>query len=81
MKISVGLINDELNKSMIQSPWDATGSAASKYISRIIWNPIIYFRIHKSWPHVSVPFCFFKIHFNITPPSTVMSSKWFFPSD
>jgi hypothetical protein len=39
---------------MEQSPWEANRFAASQEIPHILWNPKIYYRIHKYPPPVSI---------------------------
>jgi hypothetical protein len=68
-----------LTYSMQHSPsWEANWFAASREIPRILWNPKVYYRVHKCPPPVSIlsqlypvhipTFYFFKIHLNIIFP-------------
>jgi hypothetical protein len=44
-----------LSHSMQQSPsWDANRFAASQKIRRVLWNPIVHYRIHKCPPPFSI---------------------------
>ena len=76
-----------LTYSIEQSPsWEATRFSASQEIPRIVWNPKVYYRIHKCPPPVPI-LCqlhpvstptshFLEIHLNIILPSTSGSPKW-----
>jgi hypothetical protein len=71
----------ELNPS-----WEAANCAATQELARILWNPEVHYRVHKSPPLVpipsqidpihSIPSYLSKIHFNIVHPPTSWSSQW-----
>ena len=72
--------------SMEQSPsWEANWSWATQEISRILWNPKVYHRIHNSPPSVLIlsqisscppPFHFLKIRFSNILSYMPHSSTW-----
>jgi hypothetical protein len=77
-----------LTYSMQQSPsWEAKTSWATQEIPRILCNPKVHYRIHKSSPPVPIlsqtdpvhapPSNLSQVHFNIILPSTPGSSKKF----
>ena len=70
-----------------ESPWESNRFAASQETHRILWNPNVHYRIHKSPPPVPIlneldpvptpTSHFLKIDFNIILPSATGSSKWY----
>jgi hypothetical protein len=80
-------VTSRLTYSMEQSPsWEANWFAASQEIPRILWNPNVHYRIHKSPPPLSIlnqlnlvhssTSHFLKIHLNIILPSVPESAQW-----
>jgi hypothetical protein len=67
--------------------WEAANCAATRELRSILWNPKVYYRVHKSPPLISIlsqidpihtiPSYLFKIHFNIVHSFTSWSSKWY----
>jgi hypothetical protein len=73
---------------MEQSPSSETDScSADQDIPRLIWNPEVHYRVHKSPQLISIlgqmhsvhtfRTCYPKIHSDIILPSTPRSPKWF----
>jgi hypothetical protein len=66
--------------------WEAASCAATQEVPRILWNPKVHYRVHKSPPPVAIlgqvnlvhttPFYFSKINFNIVHLHTICSSSW-----
>jgi len=75
---------------MEQNPsWVANSHSPSQEISRLLCNPMVHYCVHKIPPQVpilsqmnpahTILRYFYKIHSNITLPSTPRSSEWALP--
>jgi hypothetical protein len=70
----------------LRPSWEAANCAATQELPRVLWNPKVYYRLHKSPPLVPIlsqidpippiPSYLSKIHFNIVHPPTSWSSQW-----
>jgi len=80
----------DINNAMDQTPpWEIKSRSGSQGFSRLIWNQMVHFLVHKDHTvnlilkHMSLslhpPYYFFKIHFNIVVPPKTSSSKNFLP--
>jgi hypothetical protein len=78
------------NSTEMSSSWEAASCAATQEFSKILWNPKVHYRFHKSPPLVPIrsqihlvhitPSYLSKIHFNIIHPHTSWSSCGLFLS-
>jgi hypothetical protein len=62
---------------------EAANCAATQELPSVLWNPKVYYDVHKSPPLVPIlsqidpiPSCLSKIHFNIVHLPTSLSSQW-----
>jgi hypothetical protein len=70
----------------LSPPWEATDCAAAQKLPSILWNPKIYYRVHKSPPLVpilshinpihAIPSYLSTFHFNSVHSPTSWSSEW-----
>jgi hypothetical protein len=81
-------LTDWLNNCMVlSSSWEANSYSSCQEIARVLWNPTVHYRVHKSPPLVPVlkqmypvrRFYVPKIHSNIILPSTRRSWQWSLP--
>jgi hypothetical protein len=84
-------LTDWLTNSIHQIPsWKANSHSASQEILRLLWNPKVHCRVHKSPSLVPIlsqmnpvhnfPLYFPTLLFNVMFPTTRRSSKWSLPS-
>jgi hypothetical protein len=69
---------------------DAASCSATQEFSYILWNPKVYYRVHKNPPLVPIlnhmllvhktPFFFSEIHFSIILPATLIVGSGLFTS-
>jgi hypothetical protein len=86
LQVHTYLLNYLLTYSMEQSPSGESNGSQLVKISRILWNPKVYYRIHKCRPPVPIlnqidsvytpTHHFMNSRINIILPSTPRSSEW-----